>query len=126
MVLLCPKVTKTTRYRDLGDELIEMSRIRDAFELDSIPPPSTLCTAFDRLVIAVWRVLLTISLADIPLNGVTRIDSPGFERAHASAHLTKLPNLTIQQLKTTLLVDTGTNAVLDIHVTTTRDHDGQI
>jgi IS5 family transposase len=29
-------------------------------------------------------------------------------------------------LKTTLLVDTATNAVLDIHVTTTRKHDTQI
>ena len=38
----------------------------------------------------------------------------------------KRTNLTIQQLKTTLLVDTATNAVLDIHVTTTRKHDTQI
>ena len=38
----------------------------------------------------------------------------------------KRTNVTIQQLKTTLLVDTATNAVLDIHVTTTRKHDTQI
>ena len=41
-------------------------------------------------------------------------------------HYTKLTNLTIQQLKTTLLVDTATKAVLDAHVTTTRKHDTQI
>ena len=64
----------------------------------------------------VWRVLLNVSLADLPLNGVTGIDASGFERAHASTHYTKRTNLPIQQLKTTLLVDTATNAVLDIHV----------
>lgn len=126
VVLLCLKVKKTTTYRDLVDEPIEMPRIRDALDLDSIPAPSTLCKAFDRFQMAVWRVLLNVSLADLPLNGITGIDASGFERAHTSAHYTKRTNLTIQQLKTTLLVDTATNAVLDIHVTTTRKHDTQI
>jgi len=126
VVLLCLKVKKTTTYRDLVDELIEMPRIRDALDLDSIPAPSTLCKAFDCLEMAVWRVLLNVSLTDLPLNGITGIDASGFERAHASTHYTKRTNLTIQQLKTTLLVDTATNAVLDIHVTTTRKHDTQI
>ncbi len=117
---------KTTTYRDLVDELIEIPRIRDALDLDSIPALSTLCKAFDCLEMAVWRVLLNVSLADLPLNGVTGIDASVVERAHASTHYTKRTNLTIQQLKTTLLVDTATNAVLDIHVTTTRKHDTQI
>jgi IS5 family transposase len=125
-VLLCLKVKKTTTNRDLVDELIEMPRIRDSLNLDSIPAPSTLCKAFDRLEMAVWRVLLTISVGDLPLNGVTGIDASGFERAHPSAHYTKRTNLTIQQLKTTMLVDTATNAVVDIYVTTTRKHDTQI
>lgn len=91
-----------------------------------LPTPSTLCKAFDRLKMAVWRVLLNVTLADLPVSDVTDIDASGFERAHTSAHYTKRTNLTIQQLKTTLLVDTATNAVLDIHVTTTRKHDTQI
>jgi len=37
VVLLCLKVKKTTTYRDLVDEIIEMPRIRDALNLDSIP-----------------------------------------------------------------------------------------
>jgi IS5 family transposase len=126
VVLLCLKVKKTTTYRGLVDELIEMPRIRGALNLDSIPAPSTLCKAFDRLQMAVWRVLLNVSLADLPLNGITGIDASGFARAHTSAHYTKRTNLTFQQLKTTLLVDTATNALLDIYVTTTRKHDTQI
>jgi hypothetical protein len=58
-----------------------------------------------------------------PRTSVTGIDASGFERAHTSTHYT---NLTIQQLKTTPLVDTDTNAVLDIQLTTTRKHDNQI
>lgn len=126
VILLRLKVKKTTTYRALVDELIEMPRIRDALGLDSIPAASTLCKAFNRLEMVVWRVLLNVSLAGLPLNGVTGIDASGFERAHASAHYTKRTNLSIQQLKTTLLVDTATTAVLDIHVTTTRKHDTQI
>lgn len=58
--------------------------------------------------------------------GVTDIDTSGFERASPSAHYTKRTNLTIEQRKTTLLIDMATNAVLDIHVTSTRKHDMQI
>ena len=103
-----------------------MPRIRDALDLDSIPAPSTLCKAFDRLEMAIWRIPLNVSLADLPVSGVTGIDASGFERTHASTRYTKRTNLTIQQLKTPLLVDTETNAGLDIHVTTTRKHDTQI
>ena len=34
--------------------------------------------------------------------------------------------MTIQQLKVTLLVDTRANAILDLHVMTTRKHDSKI
>lgn len=34
-------------------------------------------------------------------------------------------SLTIQQFKVTLLVDTKVNAILDLHVTTTRKYDSQ-
>ena len=169
-----------TTYRDLVDELIKMPRIRDTLDLDSIPAHSTLCKAFDPLEMAVLRVLLNVSLADLPVTGspvsmrpmlsvsahqklfgglsmacdfadlvqngfCTRpvaplqgafgsrsCTSPAVSRRNIhppnsfSIHYAKRTNLTVQQLKTTLLVDTATNAVLDIHVTTTRKHDTQI
>lgn len=68
----------------------------------------------------VWRVLLSVSLADLPLNYITGIDASGLERFHTSAHYTKRTDLIIQQLKTTLLVDTAVNAMLDIHMTAAR------
>mgnify|MGYP002760901210 FL=1 len=126
IVLLCLKVRKNTTYRTLLDELIEMPRIRKAINLDELPSPSTLCKAFNRLDMAVWRVLLNLSITLLPTNGVVGIDASGFDRCHASKHYTKRTKLTIQQLKVTLLVDTRANVILDLHVTTTGKHDSQI
>ena len=75
---------------------------------------------------AVWRVLLNLSVVLLPTNGIVGIDASGFDRSHASKHYTKRTKLTIQQLKVTLLVDTKSNAILDLHVMTTRKHDSQI
>jgi len=38
-VLLCLEVKRTTTYLDVVDELVEMSRIRDTLDFDSIPCP---------------------------------------------------------------------------------------
>lgn len=73
----------------------------------------------------VWRALLEVSLANLPTAGVTGIDASGFDRTHAATHFAERTNLAIQQLKATLSVDTATNAVLAVHVTTTRKHDSQ-
>src|SRR6056297_1423968 len=126
IVLLCLKVRKNTTYRTLLDELIEMPRIRSVLDLEELPSPSTLCKAFNRLDMAVWRVLLNLSVTLLPTNGVVGIDASGFDRSHASKHYTKRTKLTIQQLKVTLLVDAKVNAIIDLHVTTTRKHDSQI
>ena len=57
---------------------------------------------------------------------VTGIDASEFERTYTSAHYTSRTDLTIQQLKMVLFVDTVSNAVVDIHVIITRNHDAQI
>jgi len=126
VVLLCLKVRKNTIYRCLIDELIEIPRIRRVLGLAELPTPSTLCKAFNRLDMAVWHVLLTLSETLLPTSGVVGVDASGFDRSHASKHDTKRAELTIQQLKVTLLVDAKVNAILDLHVTATRKHDNQI
>lgn len=64
VVLLCLKVRKNATYRGLLDELIEMPWIRRALGLTELPTPSTLCKAFNRLDMAVWRLLLTLGLVE--------------------------------------------------------------
>lgn len=93
VVLLCLKVKKTTTDRDFVDELIEMPRIRDALNLDSIPSSFDILQGVGRLEMAVWWVLLNVSLVDLPLDVVAGIDASGFERAHAPAHYTTRENL---------------------------------
>jgi len=126
IVLLFLKVRKNTTYRTLLDELIEMPRIRSAIDLEELPSPSTLCRPFNRLDMVVWRVLLNLSVTLLPTNGIVGIDASGFDRSHASKHYTTRTKLTIQQFKVTLLVDMRSNAIIDLHVTTTRKHDSQI
>ena len=68
------------------DELIEMPWIQRAIDLEEFPSPSTLCKAFNQLDMAVWRVLLNLSVILLPTNG---IDASGFDHSHASKHYTK-------------------------------------
>jgi hypothetical protein len=75
VVLLCLKVRKNTTYRDLLDELIEMTLIHYVLGLAELPTPSTLCKAFNRLDMAVWRVMLTLSATLLPTSGVVGVDS---------------------------------------------------
>ena len=95
IVLLCLKVRRNTTYRMLLDELIEMPRIQRAIDLEELPSPSTLCKAFNRLDMAVWRALLNLSITLLPTNGVVGIDASGFDRSHASKHYTERTNLMI-------------------------------
>ena len=126
IVLLCLKVWENTTYRTLLDERIEMPRIRSAIDLKELPSPSTLCKAFNRVDMAVWRVLLDLSVTLLPTNGIVGIDVSGLDRSHASKYYTKRTKLTMQQLKVTVLVDARANAILDLHVTMTRKHDSKI
>ena len=76
IVLLCLKVRKDTTYRTLLDELTEMPRIRKVINLTELPAPLTLCKAFDRHDMAVWRVLLNLSVTLLPTNGVVGTTLP--------------------------------------------------
>ncbi|WP_342746482.1 transposase [Natrinema ejinorense] len=110
----------------LLDGLVEMPRIRNAINLTELPAPSTLCRAFDRLDLAVWRVLLDLSVSLLPTTGVAGIGALGFDRSWASKHYTKRSKLTSQQLKATPFVETRADVIVDLSVTTTRKRDTQI
>lgn len=126
IAIICLKVRENKTYEGIVDHLIEEPRIRKALDLEEVPHPSTICKAFERLESAVWRAMHLQTLGFFDLSGITGIDSSGIERSHVSHHYTKRTKLHIKQLKTTLLVDTRENSVLDVHITTTRKHDTQI
>jgi len=67
-----------------------------------------------------------LSASLLPGDGVAAVDSSGWDRSYASRSYTQRVKLKIRALKTTLLVDTRVQMVLDVHVTTTRKHDTRI
>ncbi|ELY99551.1 ISH9-type transposase [Natrialba aegyptia DSM 13077] len=54
------------------------------------------------------------------------MDTTFFDRENASKHYCRRTNYRVQTLKTTALVDTESQAILDVHCTTEKRHDTQI
>lgn len=125
-VILCLKIRSGCTYEGVVEKLVEEPRVRDALDLEEVPHPTTLVKAFERLEAELWRVFLSASAELLEKNGVVGVDASGFERSHASRHYTKRAKLHIKELKTTILVDTEENAILDVHITASRKHDTQI
>jgi len=116
IVLLCLKVRKNTTYRTLlSTNSSRCLGFGVPFDLKELPSPRRCVRRSTGFDMAVWRVLLNLSVTLLPTSGVVGIDASGFDRSHASKHYTKRTKLTIQQLKVTLLVDTKSNAIIDVH-----------
>jgi len=126
IVLYCLKLKLGVSYRDLIDWLREMPRIQEALGLRHLPHFTTVQKAFARLETSVWRVLQRVSASRVEGDRVAALDASGWDRSHARRHYTQRSKLKIRSLKVTLLVDTGAQTVLDLHVTATRKHDTQI
>jgi IS5 family transposase len=126
--LHCLRVYLDKSYRDSLDLLSEMSQILAEIGLDEadLPDHSTLVKAFDRLKTALWRVLLRLSSELLDPGGHAAIDATFFDRETASKHYCRRTNYRVQTLKTTALVDTETQAILDVHCSTGKPHDTQL
>ena len=121
--LHCLRIYLNTSYRMTIDLLKEMSQITGEIGLDvaDLPAPSTLCKAFDQISMSVCRVLLRQSaqLHDPSKHGA--IDATFYERSAASRHYCQRISYRVQKLKVTKLVDTDSQAVLDVHCSTNRE-----
>jgi len=90
-------------------------------EADDLPHPSTLNKWLDRIEMAVWRVLLRHSAQLHDPSPDVAIDATYYERSPASKHYCDRTNYRVQTIEATKLVDTDTQAILDVHCTTTRE-----
>jgi len=126
--LHCLRIYLEKSYRMTLDLLSEMPGIvgQVGLMVADLPDFTTLNKSFDRLKMHVWRALLRHSTELFDGSGHAAIDSTSFNRHHASHHYSKHLDYTITALKTTAVVDTETQAVLDVHCTTKRRHDTQI
>jgi len=87
-----------------------------------LPAPSTLCKSFDRIEMRVCRVLLRQSVQLKDPSEHAAIDATFDERNRASRHYCHRTNYRVQTLKVTKLVDTATQAVVDLCLDRSVDH----
>lgn len=97
-----------------------MNDVRAVLDLrdETLPAPSTLCKAFDRFKMGVWRALLGVSAQQVPTSGHGALDATFFERSEPSFHYRRQSERTIQTLRATTPVDTASQAVLDVQCCT--------
>lgn len=126
--LHCYKKREGETYRSLVDKLKVIPIFREKLEVDrdELPHPSTVCKALDRLTMALCRRLLQQSLTLHELGDVTAIDASGFDRIAASSRYRRETDYCILSMKTTLLVDCQSGAIMDIHCSTNKPHDMKI
>jgi IS5 family transposase len=70
--------------------------------------------------------MLDASVEMYDLGDVQSIDATGVDRVQASQHYAKRTDYTFEAVKTTLLVDCETSAILDIHCSMKQPHDTQV
>lgn len=128
LTILCVRERESETFRSVVDKLKVMGPIRKVLGLSrrNLPDPSTVCKAMDRLTMALCRRLLTQTLTLFELGNVAAIDASGFDRIAASRRYARRTDYRFLAMKTTLLTDCQTGAILDIHCTTSRTHDTQI
>lgn len=120
VVLLYLRGHMSAEYEEIIDWAEEMGRIRRLLGLQrgEFPAPSTLCKAFKRASMWVWRQLLRRS-AELPNhNGHAAIDATYFDRQQASAHYLQRTGRTVRTIQTTFLIDTAEGAIIDLHCST--------
>jgi len=126
--LHCLRVYLEKSYRVALDLLSEMPHILGEIGLEpaDLPDHSTLVKWFDRIKTALWRVLLRLSAQLHKTSGHAAIDGTFFDRENASKHYCRRTNYRVQTLKATALIDTESQAILDVHCTTEKRHDTQL
>jgi len=110
-------------YEMTIDRLEVMPPILDivGLEPDDLPHPSTLNKWFDKIRIDVWRVLLRQSAQLHDPSDHVAVDATYYDRSRASKHYCQRTNYRVQTREATKLVDTESQAILDVHCTTTKE-----
>jgi IS5 family transposase len=115
-------------YRTLMDVLREMPRVAESLDLTvkTLPHFSTVCARKQAIPMNRWRAILDASVELYELGDVQASDAIGVDRVQASQHYAKRTGYTFEAVKTTLLIDCETSAILDIHCSMKQPHDTQI
>jgi IS5 family transposase len=124
LLLLKEEIDKP--LRKLEDYLNEMPGILGVFELAKSPDYTSFSKWDREFSTRTFRRLLRRSAEQAGISGRASIDASGFQRDQTSHHYRKRANYSFQKMKTTLLVDTESLAIMDAHFTTKKAYDGHI
>jgi IS5 family transposase len=115
-------------YRRLLDILREIPDIVEKLGLsvEELPDFTTVCARKQALKMRVWRVLLRLSVNLFDTGEIQAIDSTGLAHRSSSHNYAKRVKGTFESVKTTLLVDCSTRAILDVSCSKNLPHDTQI
>jgi len=115
-------------YREIVDWASEMDRVRAVLQLARtvFSAPSTLWRSFQRVPTRVWRQLLDRSAAACDPGEHGAMDATFFDRQAASSHYIDRSDRHTRTLKTAVLVDTDSCAVIDVHCSAHWPHDTQV
>lgn len=99
------------------DVLREMPRVAESLNLSVETPPhfSTTCAREQAIPMERWRAVLDAAVELYKLRNILAIDATGVGRVQAGQHYAKRTDYTSEAMKTTLLVDCETSAILDRH-----------
>lgn len=120
LVLNCIRINEGYGYRKTINRVSYFTEVCEVLGLDpeNLPDFTTLYKSFDRLEMWVLRTLLRLSSEQLPNSGHAAIDDTYFERNIISQHYKRRSNRRVKTLQTTVLVDTASKAVLDVHCST--------
>ncbi|WP_245800645.1 IS5 family transposase [Natrinema saccharevitans] len=124
--LHCLRVYLEKSYREALDLLSEMPQILGEIGLNAadLPDHSTLVKWFDKIKTTLWRVLLRREAQLRKRSHRHRRDV--FRPRKREQTLCRRTNYRVQTLKVTALVDTESQAILDVHCTIKKRHDTQL
>ena len=124
LLLLREEIGKPLRHCE--DYLNEMPDILDVFGLEKSPDHTSLWNWEHEFSTRRLRSLLRSSAEQAGISGTAAINASGFQRDQTSYHYRKRAGYSFQKLKTTILVDTESLAIMDAHFTTKKAYDGHI
>jgi len=126
IALILFRVELEKSLRETEDYLNEMPGILAVSDLDEAPHYSSFCRWEDEYRMLELRSLLRASAEQAGWSGVAAIDASGFQRDQTSYHYRNRAGFSFHKLKTTILVDTDSLAIRDVHYTTKRKWDGHV
>jgi IS5 family transposase len=124
LLLLKEEIDKP--LRKLEDYLNEMPGILDVFGLEHSPDYTSFSKWDGEFPMRELRRLLRRSAEQAGLSGTASVDASGFQRDQSSSHYRNRAGYSFNAMKTTLLVDTESLAIMDAHFTTKKAYDGHI